>query len=111
MTDHVTDPVQALHQAAVAGTVPVQRLPQIPPGGPLAREWATYCREVGRLLADGHRGRYALVQGDDLIAVYGSHDAATAAGRDRFGAEPFLVLEIQPVIGSLRWGYMRVCPG
>jgi hypothetical protein len=42
------------------GTIHYSQLPPAEPGSRIAREWETYRREVGRLLAEGHEGRFLL---------------------------------------------------
>jgi hypothetical protein len=58
---------------------------------PLAAEWETYRREVGRLLAEGHEGKTVLIKGTTIIGVYDSWDAATQEGYRRYLREGFFV--------------------
>jgi hypothetical protein len=57
-------------------------------------EWDTYRREVGRLLAEGHEGRWALIKGDQVFGVFDTPDEAEAAGIQRFLCTAFLVRQI-----------------
>jgi hypothetical protein len=57
-------------------------------------EIATYRRELPRLLAEGHEGRFVLIKGDQVFGVWDTFDDATQAGHDRFGLGPFLA---QPI--------------
>ena len=57
--------------------------------GPLAREYGTYRRHLGRLVRDA--GQYVLVEKDDIVGVYDSYQSALEAGYQKFGLEPFLV--------------------
>lgn len=50
----------------------------------LRHEIRTYRRELPRLLAEGHEGRYALIKGDQLLSVWDTFDDACQAGRERF---------------------------
>jgi hypothetical protein len=59
----------------------------------LDRELQTYRRELPRLLAAGHEGKFALVHGD-TVDVFGAEEDAVQAGDERFGLEPFLVKQI-----------------
>jgi hypothetical protein len=68
---------------------------ELPPGHPLAAEWATYCRELPRLLAGGEEGRWALVQGNDVVSIWDTFADAVQAGDERFGLTPFLVHQIR----------------
>lgn len=60
----------------------------------LEREWETFLTEMPRLLQEGHRGKYVLIQGESVYGVWTTLDEALAAGYDRFGVEPFLAQEI-----------------
>ncbi len=77
-------------------------LPEDTSNGPLAREWNLYRREVGRLLADGHEGRYVVIRGEDIIGIFDSWDTARAAGLQRFLREPFFVHVIRTTEPPLR---------
>ena len=61
----------------------------------LGREWNTYRREVGRLLAEGQAGRFALIKAEEVLGVYDSWEAAREVGLQRFLMQPFLVHEIR----------------
>jgi hypothetical protein len=69
--------------------------PECPAEVSLEREWQTFQRELGQLLAEGNAGRFALIRADELIGVWDTEDEALREGYQRFGLEPFLV---QPVI-------------
>jgi hypothetical protein len=86
-----------------------QDLPDLPEGEPLAQEWKTFKREVVRLLAEGHVGRHALIKGEVVVSVWDTLRDACQAGHDRFGLEPFMVHEIQPVERPIRIGYYFRC--
>lgn len=60
----------------------------------LEREWDTFSKELPRLLAEGHRGKYALIQGETVHDIVDTLEEALAAGYDRFALEPFLAQEI-----------------
>ena len=60
----------------------------------LRQEIITFRRELPRLLAEGHEGRFALVKGDQVVSLWDTFDDAHQAGRDKFGFTPFLA---QPV--------------
>jgi hypothetical protein len=86
-----------------------QDVPDLPEGDALAAEWRAYKREVGRLLAEGQVGRFALVRGDAVVSLWDTRNDAIQAGSERFGHTPFLVQEIQPFLRPLRVGYRRLC--
>jgi hypothetical protein len=60
----------------------------------LEQELETFARELPRLLAEGHRGEFALVFHDHVESILPSLPEALQAGYDRFGVAPFLVKEV-----------------
>jgi hypothetical protein len=81
---------------------------QIPDPAPdyvLAREWAVYKREMPRLLAEGHEGRFVLIKGDTLHGVWDRFWDAVAEGRKHYGRGPFMVHEILEWEPILRQSY------
>jgi hypothetical protein len=104
-TEH--DLVKQVHGQAVAdarrNAAPVEpprgvhytELPEAKPGQPLAEEWNTYRREVGRLLAEGQDGRHVLIKGSDILGIFDTFDAAYEAGVGRFPQGPFFVHPIR----------------
>jgi hypothetical protein len=70
-------------------------LEDLPPDHPLATEWATYKREAGRLLAEGHQGKYALVKGNQVVSLWDTWGDAVQAGFERFGLGGFMVHQVQ----------------
>jgi hypothetical protein len=86
-----------------------QDTPDLPEEHALAREWKTYKREAGRLLAEGHTGQFVLIKGDAVLGVWDSSADASRVGRERFGLEAFMVHEVQPVERPIRIGYLMRC--
>jgi hypothetical protein len=77
-----------------------------------AQESNLYRREVGRLLAEGHEGKFVLIKGAEIIALYANWDAAREAGLRLFLMEPHLVQQLQFEEPILRVrGYNLPCPG
>jgi len=74
--------------------VPGPILGDVTPDRSAEREWATFCREYPRLVAEGHKGRWALVRGESLVGVFDSEDEAFDAGYEQFGLNSFMV---QPI--------------
>jgi hypothetical protein len=59
--------------------------------------WRTFQRERSRLLAEGHKGSFAVVRGEEVIGVYPDEDAGLRAGYERFGVGVgFIVMPIVP---------------
>ncbi len=61
---------------------------------PLAREIATYRRELRQLLDAGEGGRFALIKGDEILSIWDTQRDALQAGCERFGLEPICVKKI-----------------
>jgi hypothetical protein len=106
------EPIDAEKQWWISYTQQLPRpqdLPDLPEDHPLALEWKTYKREIGRLLAEGNVGRHALIKGDKVVSVWDTHGDAYQAGRERFGLGVFMVQEVQPVDRPVRIGYYLRC--
>jgi hypothetical protein len=107
MDENVRKLVEAIHREAVEAsrgqpfppvqlpTVHFTDLPEASPGEPLALEWNTYRREVGRLLTEGQEGKFVLIKDGTIIGLFDAWDAARAAGLHRYLLEPFLVHEVR----------------
>jgi hypothetical protein len=71
-------------------------LPAAMPDSPLAQEWNTYLREVGRLLGEGGEGKFALIQGDTVIGIFDKEEDALKLGYEKYLLQrPFLVQPIR----------------
>jgi hypothetical protein len=71
------------------------------PNDPIGVEWDTYRREVGRLIAEGHEGKFVLIKGNAILGIYDTKDEADDEGRRRYLLQPRLVHQIrtlEPVI-------------
>jgi hypothetical protein len=78
-------------------TIHYTELPAAPLDEPQGVEWEFYRREVGRLLAEGHEGRWVLIKGEEIIGIYESRDAAMEEAHKRYPhpRPPILVHQIQ----------------
>ena len=84
-----------------AKTIPWTELPPAQPGSPLAVEWETYRREIGRLLAEGQKGKFVLIKGDEIIGIFDTWDEARRVGLEKYLLQPHMVHPIladEPVI-------------
>src|SRR5262249_49384613 len=72
-------------------SIPYTELPEPRPGDAFFREWTTYRREIGRLLAEGHEGRFVLIKGEAVEGLYETWDEARRAGLARHLLEQFFV--------------------
>jgi hypothetical protein len=61
------------------------------PGNPLAVEWETYRRQVGRLIEEGHEGKWVLIKGEEIVGLFDTQEQALAAGSERFLLQPKLI--------------------
>jgi hypothetical protein len=80
------------------------------PGTPLAEEWETYWREVGRFLADGREGQHVLIKSSAILGFFDDFQTGVGEGRKRFPSEPFfahVILTEEPVF---KVGYRKLCP-
>lgn len=107
MDDSMLALVQEIHRKAAAQrevdrllpsqtpAIPFDQLPELPCEHELHREWNTYRREVGTLLATSCRGLYVLVKGDSVLGVYGRADWAYIAALEMMLMQqltpPFLI--------------------
>ncbi|MCI0702103.1 MAG: hypothetical protein L0241_13550 [Planctomycetia bacterium] len=82
-------------------------LPEDTSSGPLATESNFYRRMIGRLLTEGHEGRWLLIKGEELIGIWDTREEAFAAASERFFRQAVFVkqiLEWEPLIRlPLRW--------
>ncbi len=76
-------------------SVQYTELPDLPPDHPLAQEWATYKRELPRLLAEGHEGRFVLICNNTLFCPFEEAWQAQLAGFVQYERTPFLVQQIR----------------
>jgi hypothetical protein len=81
------------------------------PGSPIAAEWDLYRREVGRLLAQGHEGRWVLIKGGTIVGIWDTEQEADQARLRGFLMQPVLLKQIltwEPVLRG--GGYDRRWP-
>ena len=79
--------------------LPHAELPEWWPGVP-TEEWRTFRREVGRLLAEGHAGRWALRKGDEVVGLFDEATEAKRAGFARFGFSGYHVQQVAEAISN-----------
>lgn len=73
-------------------------------GEPLAAAWETYRREVGRLLAEGHAGKFVLIHGNEVIGLWDTFADANTEGERRFPGTVSLAYEVKEFHSFLRLG-------
>jgi hypothetical protein len=77
--------------------------------GPPAREWNYYLREIGRLLAEGHEGRWLLIKGEEILGIWDTYAEANEA-QSRLSQPVFVhrILTYEPRIRlPIRWMLWR----
>jgi hypothetical protein len=87
--------VQSLPPREPPRGVHYTELPEAKPGEPLAEEWNTYRREVGRWLSEGLEGRHVLIKGEKVLGFYDTSEEARAVGLKLYLLQPFLVHPIR----------------
>src|SRR5437868_4486814 len=60
----------------------------------LATELRTYQRELSRLLEEGEASRFAVIQGDQVLATWDTYRDALQYGYERFGDQLFMVQRV-----------------
>jgi len=70
-------------------------LRDVPEDDLLYHEWNTYRRELPRLLAEGHEGKFALIKGESIVGVFDTHRDAMGAGYDSYLRQGFMVQQVR----------------
>ncbi len=84
---------ELLDQQKQSPAIHYTELPESAPG-PIMAEWNLYRREVGRLLAEGHEGRWVLIKGEDIIGIWDTEEAADRVRLQNFQMRPVLLKQI-----------------
>ena|ERR1700722_2726016 len=111
--------VEQVHRQAIAEMGPCQmrpeesrtldcmELPEAKPDDPIGQEWNYYRREVGRLLDEGHEGRWILIKGEETIGIWNTQDEAHAVSLAKFLMQNCLIHQIlrrEPLI-KMSWRF------
>jgi hypothetical protein len=89
-------------------SIPCAALPEALPSSPIAAEWNFYRRVVGRLLAEGHEGKWVLIKGEEVVGVWDRPEDADRVRLERYPMQPVLLKPIvtrEPVLRG--GGYWR----
>jgi hypothetical protein len=76
-------------------TIHYTELPPSLPNSPLATEWDFYRREVGRLLAEGHEGKFVLIKGEVILGIWDTREQAYDVALQKYLMEPSLIQQIR----------------
>ena len=124
MSESADDLVRRLHHEAVereranrpAPSPPARpptthytQLPDCSPGSPLVTEWNFYRRIIGRLLAEGHEGKWLLIKNETVVGIWDTQEQADAVRYQHFLMQPVLQKQILVREPILRSGYIRLC--
>jgi hypothetical protein len=87
-------------------TISIDELPVAVPGSRGAREWETYRREVRRLLAEGHEGRFVLIKDDNVVGIWDTQQQALDQAHQQFLMQDVLIHQIlsrEPLFQAPWW--------
>lgn len=82
-------------------TIHYTELPSLPPGSLFYTEREIYRREVARLIAEGHEGKWLLIKGEEIIGLFDTKEQALEVRAERFFGQPVMVQQIltrEPVL-------------
>jgi hypothetical protein len=91
-------------------TVHATQLPEVRSDSPLATEWNFYRTIVGRLLAEGHEGKWILIKNEEIVGIWDTEAKAVAVHLERFAEQPVLLKQLLAREPILRIGYNRLVP-
>ncbi len=83
-------------------------LPESTPDSPIATEWNFYRTQVGRLLTEGHAGKWVLIKGEAITGIWDAEEDADQVRLQKFSMQHVLLKQIcvrEPVLrggGHLR---------
>ncbi len=65
-------------------TIHHTQLPEDSSDGQLTKEWNFYRHVVGRLLAEGHEGKWVLIKGEEIVGIWNTMDEADSVRLEKF---------------------------
>jgi hypothetical protein len=71
------------------------QLPEDTSGGRGSAEWNLYRREVSRLLAEGHEGKWVLLQCEQIIGIWDTEAQARAVAVERYLMQPIVIRQVR----------------
>lgn len=91
-------------------TIHYTDLPEDRSANPLAEDWSYYRSQAGKLLADGHEGRWVLIKDQRIVGIFHTEQAAYDTALAQFLMQPVLIHQVrthEPVLrGPL---FFRLC--
>jgi hypothetical protein len=82
-------------------TIHYTELPATASDDRIAGEWSCYRREIGRLLAEGHEGRWVLIKGEEIVGIWDTEAEANQVRVQRLLMQDVLIHQIltrEPVL-------------
>lgn len=73
-------------------------------GGEFAREWTCYLTHVAQLLADGQEGRWIIIEGERILGIWDTEEAAQRARQQQLAKRPVLLRQIREREPMVRGG-------
>jgi len=90
-----------LGQSVERPSIHFTELPESTPDSPIATEWNFYREQVGRLLTEGHAGKWVLIKGEAIIGIWDAEEGADQVRLQRFSMQHVLLKQIcvrEPVL-------------
>jgi hypothetical protein len=75
------------------------------PGSQIETEWNLFRRELPRLLAEGHEGRWILIKGEEIIGLFDTDAEARGVGVRRFGLASMLLQQVLRCYRPVRFSF------
>jgi hypothetical protein len=76
-------------------TIHYTELPEAKADNESARNWNFYRREVGRLLAEGHEGKWLLIHDERIVGMWDTADEVERVRVERFLMRTILIHQIR----------------
>jgi hypothetical protein len=90
-----------LGQSVERPSIHFSELPESTPDSPIATEWNFYLTQVGRLLTEGHAGKWVLIKGEAIIGIWDAEEDADQVRLQKFSMQHVLLKQIcvrEPVL-------------
>ena len=76
-------------------TIHYTELPEDNSNGGNAQEWNYFRQEIGRLVAEGHEGRWVLIKGKEIIGIWDTEEEANQARLQTFLMQDVLIHQVR----------------
>ena len=89
-------------------TIHYSQMREMDARSPLAQEWNSYRRQAGRLLADGHEGKWGMIEGEEIIGIWETWESAEEYRLLHYPHRRVLVKQVLTREVVFRVGYNRL---